>query len=168
MTHINLWAVGADWKWLHKEIALKVGSCGLSENENYYLKNLNNIIFSGSSQQQYSARRVRALPVGLETSTSSSRFRIWLLCSWNCYFVIHVIFHIITFTIMLLLCDSFQWFEWGGVESESAPNAKISQHGCSLQAQQERIVPYLLPTLFSTMENLHWRSIRDLSIVLKS
>ena len=67
----------------HKSIELQsckhvnlVGGCWTSENAKKFNKNENycTTICSSSGQQLSSARRARALPVGLETSTSSSRF----------------------------------------------------------------------------------------------
>ena len=51
----------------------------------------------------------------------------------------------VTFIIFPMVCLSLrsfffiQWSERGGMESKSATNAKISQHGCCIQTQQKRM-----------------------------
>ena len=103
-------------------------------------------------QRQSSARRVRALPVGLETSTSSSRLvaftflgffvkvtDVLLIFFFGLYHFSVCHFHHFSNGLSFIKIILFQWSERGGMESKSATNAKISQHGCCIQTQQKRM-----------------------------
>ena len=110
-----------------------------------YFKNVLHVTLYSS--QPSSARRVRALPVGLETSTSSSRFRT------------QIIMPFVFFSLKknsCVICVSFQWWaEWGRVESKPSTNAKIPQHGRGVQAQQGESLISSVARKYSTGLEIH-------------
>ena len=110
-----------------------------------YFKNVLHVTLYSS--QPSSARRVRALPVGLETSTSSSRFRTQIIMPY-------VFFS--SKKNSCVICVSFQWWaEWRRVESKPSTNAKIPQHGRGVQAQQGESLISSVARKYSTWLEIH-------------